>query len=147
MTDLAGEEFGTHLARSHVVEQRATAENSPPLFSITTCWPQIFESCSATMSVGPPAANGTMRRTTRLGHSSGCICAHAERPKMSGASAIPADSAIRRRRVSTVAPWLHISYAVRSSNGRRMDQPGDGRDAGLVRDMAGGEDERGRLAH
>src|SRR5258705_2309998 len=39
---------------------------------MTTCWPQFFESCSPTMrpitSVGPPAAKGTMMRTTRVGH-------------------------------------------------------------------------------
>src|SRR5262249_15787555 len=40
---------------------------APPLFSMTTCWPHILESFSASMratiSVGPPAATGTMRRT------------------------------------------------------------------------------------
>src|SRR5262249_61095887 len=39
---------------------------------MTTCCPQVFESCSPTMrpitSVGPPAAKGTMMRTTRVGH-------------------------------------------------------------------------------
>src|SRR6266511_4472552 len=81
---------------------------APPLFSMTTCWPQIFASCSATMratmSVGPPAANGTMKRTTRLGQSSDCICASAARPLRLAVSADPADRASRRRRVSTKTP-------------------------------------------
>src|SRR5499433_3857816 len=124
MTDLVGSEFGTNMNNENL-ETRETAAKSttgsdratislpilvpaPPLFSMTTCWPQIFESCSvttrATMSVGPPAANGTMKRTTRLGQSSDCICTHAARPLRLSATADPVDRAIRRRRVSTVPP-------------------------------------------
>src|SRR5262244_1120515 len=133
MTDLVGSEFGTNMNNENL-ETRETAAKSttgsdratislpilvpaPPLFSMTTCWPQIFESCSvttrATMSVGPPAANGTMKRTTRLGQSSDCICTHAARPLRLSARADPADKAIRRRRVSTRSPWLHLFYPSR----------------------------------
>src|SRR5262249_39266414 len=84
---------------------------------MTACWPQIFESCSvttrATMSVCPPAANGTMKRTTRLGQSSDWVCAHAARPLRLSASADPPDRAIRRRRVSTTTSWLHLFYPSR----------------------------------
>src|SRR5262245_65505043 len=84
---------------------------------MTACWPQIFESCSvttrATMAVCPPAANGTMKRTTRLGQSSDWVCAHAARPLRLSASADPADRAIRRRRVSTTTSWLHLFYPSR----------------------------------
>jgi hypothetical protein len=44
---------------------------APGLFSMNTCWPHIAESLSASMratvSVGPPAATGTMMRTGLLG--------------------------------------------------------------------------------
>jgi hypothetical protein len=44
---------------------------APGLFSMNTCWPHIAESLSASMratvSVGPPAATGTMMRTALLG--------------------------------------------------------------------------------
>src|SRR5262249_25601703 len=84
---------------------------------MTTCWPQIFESCSvttrATMSVGPPAANGTTKRTTRLGQSSDCLCTHAARPLRLSAKRDPAEREIGRRRVSTRSPWLRLSYPSR----------------------------------
>jgi len=44
---------------------------APGLFSTTTGWPQRVDSWSAirrpTMSVAPPGANGTIRRTGRVG--------------------------------------------------------------------------------
>src|SRR5262249_10790815 len=64
-------------------------------------------------NVGPPAANGTMKRTTRLGQSSDCICTNAARPLRLSAKADPADRAIRRRRVSTRSPWLRLFYPSR----------------------------------
>src|SRR5262245_29767637 len=81
---------------------------------MTACWPQIFESCSvttrATMSVGPPAANGTVKRTTLLRLCSHVDCAVAARQLRLGASADPQDKAIRRRRVRTTTSWLHLFY-------------------------------------
>src|SRR5260370_32547559 len=77
----------------------------------------------ATMPAGPPAATGTMKRTTRLGHSGDCICAHAAQPVRLGASADPANSANRRRRVSTVTPWLHLSYPIFVCHFPVLDRP------------------------
>jgi len=72
---------------------------APPLFSMTTCWPHIFESFSASMratiSVGPPAATGTMRRTGLFGKSAFGACARACRMKALGANACAADRAIK----------------------------------------------------
>src|SRR5215471_13287877 len=72
----------------------------PGRFSMTTCWPQLFESCSATMrpitSVGPPAAKGTMMRTTRVGHAA----ARAPRVVTTLGTSKAADAvALNRRRV------------------------------------------------
>src|SRR5580704_18114291 len=71
---------------------------------MTTCWPQRFDSCSAstraTESVGPPAASGTIMRTERLGHAS----ARAARVITFGASTDAVENAISRRRVSTTLP-------------------------------------------
>src|SRR6185436_9437591 len=54
---------------------------APPRFSITTCWPQIWDSFSpssrAEMSVAPPGGNGTMKRTGRCGQFGGEDCAAA----------------------------------------------------------------------
>src|SRR5215469_1842838 len=45
---------------------------APVTFSTTTCWPSVRDMCSPTMrattSVGPPAANGTMRVIGRSGY-------------------------------------------------------------------------------
>jgi PBP superfamily domain len=120
-----GDRSGTHAA-----ELRYWKEASVDLAAVKGPWyreigqgmgaalrPQIFGSCSvttrATMSVGPPAANGTMKRTIRLGQSSDCVCAHAARPLRLSASADPADRAIRRRRVSTATSWPHLFYPSR----------------------------------
>ena len=71
---------------------------------MTTCWPQRFDSCSAstraTESVGPPAASGTIMRTVRLGH----VSARAARVITFGANTDAAEIAITRRRVSTALP-------------------------------------------
>ena len=44
---------------------------APAMFSTMNCWPSDFEKYSPTMrammSVGPPAANGTMMVTGRVG--------------------------------------------------------------------------------
>ena len=44
---------------------------APTTFSITICWPSVFDMLSATiratMSVGPPAANGTIMVIGRAG--------------------------------------------------------------------------------
>jgi hypothetical protein len=44
---------------------------APPTFSTTTCWPsaRVIDSAStrATVSLGPPAANGTIIVTGRVG--------------------------------------------------------------------------------
>src|SRR5580700_9012645 len=70
---------------------------------MTTCWPQCFDSCSAstraTESVGPPAASGTIMRTARLGHAS----AFATRITF-GANTDAVENASSRRRVSTALP-------------------------------------------
>src|SRR6266446_1440788 len=81
---------------------------APPLFSITTCWPQVSESRAATMraiaSAPPPGGNGTIRRTNRLGQFGTDKACSDEvwaniRPAPLGASADAAVSAIAWRRV------------------------------------------------
>src|SRR5271156_615924 len=58
----------------------------------------------AMLSVGPPAAIGTIMWTDRSGQARGCVCASAARPPSPGANAVAAESAIRRRRVSISRP-------------------------------------------
>src|SRR5262249_23939176 len=77
----------------------------------------IFESFSpsmrATISVGPPAATGTMRRTGLFGKSPFGVCARAARVKRFGASAGAAQRAIKRRRVSmAVPPWSRYYHSI-----------------------------------
>src|SRR5262245_34572035 len=63
---------------------------APPRLSITICWPRLSLIFGATMrammSVLPPGANGTIRRTGRTGY----VCANA-----SGAAAIARPHATR----------------------------------------------------
>src|SRR5262249_10400966 len=58
----------------------------------------------ATISVGPPAATGTMRRTGLFGKSPFVACARAARVKRVDAKAGAAQRAIKRRRVSMAVP-------------------------------------------
>src|SRR5271163_2427949 len=58
----------------------------------------------AMLSVGPPAAIGTIMWTGRSGQTRGCVCASAARPPRPGANAVAAESTIRRRRVSISRP-------------------------------------------
>src|SRR5262249_28834621 len=90
---------------------------APPLFSTTTCWPHVLESFSpsmrATISVGPPAATGTMRRTGLFGKSAFGVCAHAARMKRLGARTGAAERPIKRRRVSmAVPPWSRCYHSI-----------------------------------
>jgi hypothetical protein len=77
----------------------------PGLFSITTCCPHSFDnplpSTRASVSVGPPAASGTIKRTDRLGQALDW-----PRAEIFGASVEAAESAIKRRRVSMATPRL-----------------------------------------
>src|SRR5215471_7212849 len=104
---------------------------APPLFSTTTCWPHILESFSASMratiSVGPPAATGTMTRTGLFGKSPFWVGARAARVKRSGASAGAAQRAIKRRRVSiSVPPWSRY-YTLSLNRGLRYSAKGRAR--------------------
>src|SRR5215203_1450195 len=69
---------------------------------MTTCWPQISESRApmvrAMMSVAPPAANGTITFTKRLGQAGDCACARCGANTEVRADA--AESAAKRRRSS-----------------------------------------------
>src|SRR4029077_3556257 len=92
----------------------------PGRFSIRTCWSQLFESRSATMraitSVGPPAANGTTIRTGWVGQAR----AFARLATMPDASADPAASALKQRRVIiTMYLQQHWTTAKHSWIGRR----------------------------
>src|SRR6516162_1550719 len=75
----------------------------PGRFSISTCWPQPLESRSPTIlaitSVGPPAANGTIRRTGCVGQAS----ALARSETIAGINPDAAASALKRRRVMVKA--------------------------------------------
>src|SRR5262245_38090736 len=81
----------------------------------------------ATISVGPPAATGTMRRTGLFGKSPFGVCARAARVKRLGASAGAAQRAIKRRRVRISVPprsrWIRGSadpIGQRSQRDRRL---------------------------
>src|SRR3981189_1857425 len=89
LTDLAGEEFGTHIMLGWVISIVTGAKSpsgcewadmsaamlppAPGLFSTTTDWPQT--SCRrlpirrAVISVEPPGVNGTTMRTGLTGQS------------------------------------------------------------------------------
>src|SRR5271168_2069266 len=58
----------------------------------------------ATLSVGPPAATGTIMCTDRSGQARGDVCASAARPNRLGANAVATESTIERRRVSICRP-------------------------------------------
>src|SRR5262245_37804544 len=65
---------------------------APGMFSVTTCWPHVSDNFCATMraitSVGPPAANGTIRRTGFAGQpSAAALPAGASIDRMSAAEA------------------------------------------------------------
>src|ERR1044072_1588440 len=67
---------------------------APVLFSTKTCWPSVRDKYSpstrAATSVEPPAGNGTMKRTGRVGHSCAQTCTGAR---------ISASNAIKTRRL------------------------------------------------
>src|SRR6516165_12480131 len=80
---------------------------APALFSMNTVWPHIAESFSASMratiSVGPPAATGTMMRTGFVGYPAFDVCARAA----SGhAAAAPPSAATKSRRL-IVLLWFN----------------------------------------
>ena len=54
-----------------MVRSEPTVPPAPTTFSTTICWPSVRDMCSLTTraatSVGPPAANGTIRVTGRDG--------------------------------------------------------------------------------
>src|SRR5262245_12797062 len=70
-----------------------------------------------TISVGPPAATGTLMRTVLFGKPHFGVCAHATRMKRLGARAGAAQRAIRRRRVSMAYPrGLDVTTLSRSAD-------------------------------
>src|SRR5215469_9290527 len=77
---------------------------APDLFSMMTCWCHITDSLSAsaraTMSVGPPAATGTMTRTGLLGYVPFGVCARPAPRRRLVVTAWAAESAIKSRRPS-----------------------------------------------
>src|SRR6516225_3600261 len=79
---------------------------APALFSMNTVWPHSAESFSASMratiSVGPPAATGTMMRTGLVGYPDFDVCARPSLKKRLDANAWTAESAIKWRRVSMI---------------------------------------------
>jgi hypothetical protein len=90
---------------------------APPLFSITTDWPQI--SCNrlptsrAVMSVDPPGVNGTTMRTGLAGQ----LSPSAREGRMAGAAAAAA-SAKKRRRSSMGAVPLQSDRPIASGRCR-----------------------------
>src|SRR2546423_9112788 len=87
---------------------------APGLFSMNTCWRHIVESFSASMratiSVGPPAATGTMMRTGLVGYPAVGVCAPPSRMKRFGANAGTVDRAITFRRVSMIITPAGLVY-------------------------------------
>src|SRR6516165_4820303 len=75
----------------------------------------------ATRSVGPPADTGTMKRTTRLGHSRVCACACAGRAALKATmDALAAQSSNMRRRVSMATLLANIQNRVREGARRLL---------------------------
>jgi hypothetical protein len=58
----------------------------------------------ATVSVGPPAASGTIKCTGRSGQAPAAVSARAARRETPAAQAAAAEDAIKRRRVSMAGP-------------------------------------------
>src|SRR5262249_23084288 len=96
---------------------------APGLFSMNTCWPHIAESLSASMratiSVGPPAATGTMMRTGLVGYPALGVCAL---PASGEAAGAPPQSGLKSRRLMRLTPRPQTIIAGPRLDRRRASQ-------------------------
>src|SRR5258708_38135863 len=93
---------------------RSEPTNPPPpgMFSMMTCWPSVSPSAGcrmrASVSIGPPAANGTTMVTGRTGQS----CAPATLPPSASAAAKESTCDSRQRRsgieIGIMAPLIRL---------------------------------------